>query len=201
MPLNNHQRQAATKVVALEQTLSPVDWEALELQDGALRTHIASQEAAVEVEGTVSVDNFPAVQTVDGTVDVGNFPAVQTVDGTVSVDNFPTVLGGSSVPTSEVLPTSVSSQIVTVATSGTPVQGGDVPCKIVTVQSPSKAQPNSGGAWAPNTGYLFIGTQNAPGPVIELAPGDKATFSVSNTNLLWFDAETNSQVALLFVST
>ena len=57
------------------------------------------------VDGTVSVDNFPATQTVDGTVSatvsgtvsVDNFPATQTVDGTVSatvsgtvsVDNFP----------------------------------------------------------------------------------------------------------------
>lgn len=58
MPLNDHQKQAATKVVALEQTLSPVDWEALELEDGALRTHLASQESPIEVEGTVSVDNL-----------------------------------------------------------------------------------------------------------------------------------------------
>jgi len=43
------------------------------------------------VEGTVSVDNLPAVQEVQGTVDVGNLPAVQEVQGTVDIGSLPKV--------------------------------------------------------------------------------------------------------------
>jgi hypothetical protein len=47
------------------------------------------------VSGTVSVDNFPAVQDVKVVntpdVTVTNFPGTQTVSGTVSVDNLPVV--------------------------------------------------------------------------------------------------------------
>ena len=41
------------------------------------------------VNGTVSVSNFPATQTVDGTVTIQDGGGSITVDGTVSVDNFP----------------------------------------------------------------------------------------------------------------
>lgn len=203
MSLNNHQKQSATKIVALEQTLDPVDWEALELEDGALRVHLSTQDAPIEttVENTVDVNIASQDNPVEvsGTVEVSNFPDLQNVnitsqDAPVEVD-----VTNSTLSTEEVIPNTLSSSVVTVATSGTPIQGPDLPGKWVTVQSPAKPQPNSGGAWAANTGYMFVGTQNAPGPTIELAPGDKATFAVSNANVLWFDAETNGGVVLVTV--
>ncbi len=38
---------------------------------------------------TVSVDNFPTVQTVEGTVKVSNLPPVEKAHGSVTVSNFP----------------------------------------------------------------------------------------------------------------
>lgn len=70
-------------------------WTVAATQSGAWNVTI---QEPLTIDGTVSVDNFPATQTVDGTVNVGNFPASQTVDdgglsltvdGTVAVSNFP----------------------------------------------------------------------------------------------------------------
>lgn len=69
-----------TKTPALVSGRVPVDTGlAQPLTDALLRA------TPVPVQGTVTVGNFPSVQTVS----VNNFPASQTVQGTVSVDNFP----------------------------------------------------------------------------------------------------------------
>lgn len=51
MALNNHQKQAGQKPLALEQSYPTPDWEALELEGGALRTDISSQSG-----GNLNVD-------------------------------------------------------------------------------------------------------------------------------------------------
>lgn len=40
--------------------------------------------------GTLTVSNFPAIQTIAGDVAITNFPAVQPISGTVSIAAFPT---------------------------------------------------------------------------------------------------------------
>ncbi len=65
---------------------------------GTVDVEVQNFPATQTVDGTVSVNNFPAstqvsnfpaTQTVNGTVNVGNFPVTQAVSGSVSVSNFP----------------------------------------------------------------------------------------------------------------
>lgn len=81
MSLNSHQKQAATKVVALEQTLSPVDWEALELENGSLKV-VEDNSAAILADTDAMVVDLAAMEVLLGTIDADTSALAGAVDGT-----------------------------------------------------------------------------------------------------------------------
>lgn len=96
--------------------------------------------------------------------------------------------GGGSTPSSSI----VTGTNVTVAAAGTRVQGGaNAASRGVFVGAPTT-----------NSGSIFVGdvtVTNGSGTKrgTELLPGGFAFFSVSNSNLLYFDADTSGDKACL----
>jgi hypothetical protein len=82
--------------------------------------------------------------------------------------------------------TALGSNLATLVTPGTRVQLGSNACKKVTVQ-----------ASFANSGTMIIGGSSvlyATGNGLILPPGASVSFNISNTNLLYIDADTASQV-------
>lgn len=94
--------------------------------DGAVHTYLNGQEAAIEVEGTVSVDNFPATQDVN----IASQESPLEVEGTVSVDNLNGLtdveLRATPVETIEPASGNASTTSVTVTDSGVTVLAANV---------------------------------------------------------------------------
>lgn len=88
-------------------------------------------------------------------------------------------------------------QTVTVVTSGTPVQGPNIPVPntvAVAVQNPSTNANNT---------VLYIANSSAnallPASRMELKRGESIALYISNTDLLWLDSNNNGATAKLLV--
>jgi hypothetical protein len=133
--------------------------------------------AVQAVSGTVSIGNFPALQSCN----VVNFPAIQTIGGTVAINNFPATQPVSgAVQTAASTSTTVTTRIpgyTPAASPGTiPLTSTPTLCDSVFI----RAVKNTGGF---NSGLVFVGTSgvatNQPMPIEpgaginEVAPAGK----------------------------
>jgi hypothetical protein len=104
----------------------------LALEGGGNLAAIATALAGtLDVDGSVTVSNFPTTQAVSGTVavsnhptaiQVSNLPATQAVSGTVAVSNHPTSIQVSNLPTTQPV-----SGTVTVSNQPTSIQVSNFP--------------------------------------------------------------------------
>ena len=123
MTLNPHQRQASTKVVALEQTNStPPDWEALELDDGALKTKELNSTAVLADTNSIAADVSTVAGAVSGSemqVDIVSAPQLETKE--TRSDTAATTTPTIAATTTEVLAANASrlGGMITNPTGGT----------------------------------------------------------------------------------
>jgi hypothetical protein len=66
---------------------------------------VTDNNGSLTVDGTVSVDNFPATQTVDGTVNIGTLPEVEVKNDVGNPLNINILEGGVAVDGTNALPT------------------------------------------------------------------------------------------------
>lgn len=164
-------------------------------------TKLMSIDAGASVIGKVGVDqttpgttNGVYVNTLaaGGSVDIGALAAAAVTDPTASASVIATLKGllkqlqgngSGSTPVQESGCAAISTQNVTVAVAGTPVQGAAQACKTLYVTP-----------YLANTGTIYVGastvdSQTTPPVGTPIVAGSgPVPFIVTNANLLYFDA-------------
>ena len=92
-------------------------------------------------------------------------------------------------------PTSWGARVVTVVTSGTPVQGLNIPIANSISVALISDKENSGNVYVANSS---LNTGNTSARYV-LRPAESLTLQITNSNLVWFDASANNQIINLIV--